>query len=254
VSRIEWTDKTWNPVRGCTRVSPGCEHCYAERFLHRFNKPGLYAEGLTVIRSGAPGWSGKIDLVESELDKPVRWKKPRRVFVCSVSDLFHPKVPFDYIDRVFQSMMAAPQHTYQILTKRPERMVAYFRESKYRDPMPWVWLGTSAEDQEHLDRRLPALVSTQKMVPSAKRFLSCEPLLGMIRYIDLRGVDWVIVGGESGPGARPMEAAWVRHLRDRCVQSRVPFFFKQWGGVRKSEAGRELDGRTWDQYPGEVAA
>lgn len=247
VTKIEWTDLTWNPVRGCSRVSPGCEHCYAERLTHRFNRPGLFGEGLTVLRQGAPGWSGKVELVESELERPLHWRRPRRIFVCSISDLFHELVPFEYIDRVFAAMESAPQHTYQILTKRAWRMNRYLLRARYRKAMPWVWLGVSAEDQQRLDERLPALVDAQ--LQGARRFLSCEPLLGPLPILDLRGVDWVIVGGESGPGARPMDPVWVRGIRDVCIDHGVPFHFKQWGGVRKGAAGRVLDGRTWDEGP-----
>lgn len=246
-TKIEWTDVTWNPVRGCTRVSPGCEHCYAERLVHRFNRPGMFGQGLTVLRQGAPGWSGKVDLVERELERPLHWRRPRRVFVCSISDLFHGSVPFDFIDRVFATMKAAPQHTYQILTKRPRRMRAYLAYARHNYAMPWIWLGVSAEDQQRLDERLPVLVDAS--LPGARRFLSCEPLLGPLPVLDLRGVDWVIVGGESGPGARTMDPEWARGVRDACLEQGVAFHFKQWGGTQKGKAGRLLDGRTWDEGP-----
>lgn len=246
-TKIEWTDVTWNPVRGCTRVSPGCEHCYAERLVHRFNRPGMFGQGLTVLRQGAPGWSGKVDLVERELERPLHWRRPRRVFVCSISDLFHGSVPFDFIDQVFAAMRAAPQHTYQILTKRPRQMRSYLAYARHDYAMPWIWLGVSAEDQQRLDERLPVLVDAS--LPGARRFLSCEPLLGPLSVLDLRGVDWVIVGGESGPGARPMDPEWARGVRDACLEQGVAFHFKQWGGAQKGKAGRLLDGRTWDEGP-----
>ena len=267
-SKIEWTDATLNPVTGCTKVSPGCDHCYAERMHERFNGPGSFAA---------------VTLHQDRLDAPLRWRKPRRVFVNSMSDLFHRDVPDEFISQVWATMAATPLHTYQILTKRHARMRSLLSSPRWPealvttgqwpndlDPeasLPNVWLGVSVESQEWV-RRIRALVET----PAAVRFLSCEPLLGPIQ-LQLVGqeqhdggvhpvhgawsaLDWVIVGGESGPGARPMHPAWARSLRDQCVTAGVPFFFKQWGehdarGLRvgKKVAGRLLDGRTWDEYP-----
>ncbi len=312
-SKIEWTDATWNPVTGCTKVSPGCDHCYAETFAERFRGvPGHHFEN---------GFD--VQLRPDKLDQPLRWKRPRRVFVNSMSDLFHDSVPDNYIGSVFEVMAKAPQHTFQILTKRPGRMrsllnrwarqgeaeswagpaTAVFRRADMvwcgpiAWPLPNVWLGVSAEDQKWADIRIPALLET----PAAVRFVSAEPLMGPI---DLRHwvpdldddgeklcqphgkwmdddhgcsvLDWVIVGGESGPGARPMHPDWARSIRDQCQAASVPFHFKQWGAwswrmddpwpddvdgvlgkgrgwvrarVGKRAAGRELDGRTWDEYP-----
>lgn len=311
-SKIEWTDSTWNPIIGCTKISPGCAHCYAETFAERFR--------------GVPGHPFEhgfdLQLVPKHLNDPLKWREPRRVFVNSMSDLFHEGVPFDFIDQVFAVMALTPRHTYQILTKRPERLAKYFgevetnREVKFGPyagmclpdigrvygrvwqlaaqnnasyclpgwPLPNVWLGVSCEDQQRADERIPILLQT----PAAKRFISCEPLLGPVDLTNIRlrndpldtdsnpavlnaftacvhhpltvrfapptkgepdGVNWVIVGGESGPKARPMEADWVRSIQLQCQMADVPFFFKQWGGVRKKEAGRLLDGREWNEMP-----
>lgn len=323
---IEWTDETWNPVTGCTKVSPGCDNCYAERITNRFGGPGAFD---TVV------------LHPDRLDAPRHWRKPRRVFVNSMSDLFHDDVPDEFIARVFAVMAACQEHTFQILTKRPGRMASWVRRVQQCEhgwwthdgsnplgaydgtgiivagkegwPLPNVWLGTSVEDQRWADVRIPKLLET----PAAVRFLSCEPLLGPVSFrwarwqplsrepggrtdhLDgLRRLDWVIVGGESGPGARPMHPDWARSIRDQCVAAGVPFFFKQWGEwaegsegdlrrtdavardgrhwpwiglgavvdadvqrdpgphglslmsrLGKKRAGRELDGRTWDEYP-----
>jgi protein gp37 len=307
-SKIEWTQSTWNPVTGCTKVSPGCDHCYAERIVERFKGKGAFEQ---------------VTLNEDRLAAPLHWRKPRRVFVNSMSDLFHDAVPDDYIARVFAVMAATPQHTYQLLTKRHGRMRSLLRGDVYdlmvrelttvdgppaglRWPLPNVWLGVSVEDQKRADLRIPALLNT----PAAVRFLSCEPLLGPINLQEVAradspdggwsavaslghgeqprigvGIDWVIVGGESGSGARPMHPDWARALRDQCTAADVPFFFKQWGEwapngswgigninprerlvgepnafrhrevierMGKHRAGRELDGRTWDEYPQEV--
>lgn len=318
---IEWTDATWNPVTGCDKVSPGCDRCYAETFAERWRgTQGHYFE---------TGFD--VQLRPDKLALPLRWTKPRKVFVNSMSDLFHDKVPDEYIARVFAVMALAPQHTFQLLTKRHGRMRALLRDGEFQQqvydawgqlempkgrpsmedwpwsgwPLPNVWLGVSAEDQKRADLRIPALLDT----PAAVRFVSAEPLLGCIelkqhwlhpvmrtpspennaigrRIGKAHGVgfiDWVIVGGESGPGARPMQPDWARSLRDQCVTAGVPFLFKQWGEwvtedqspegivlpgvstrhwgdseadvykVGKKRAGRELDGRTWDQYPEPVA-
>lgn len=239
---IEWTEATWNPVRGCSRISHGCEHCYAERMAHRFSGDGQPYQGLTrVARSGEPRWTGRVVTVPAMLQEPLRWRRPRMVFVNSMSDLFHESVAADFVVRVFDIMRQATWHSFQVLTKRPERAAALALS------LPWpgnVWLGVTVESAAYLAR-----VEVLRTIPASVRFLSLEPLLGPLPGLDLRDVDWVIAGGESGPGARRMGPAWVRDIRDNCVAQRVPFFFKQWGGVRKKVAGRSLDGRTWDEWP-----
>lgn len=309
-TRIEWTDATWNPVTGCTKVSEGCDHCYAETIAHRFAGTPAYPNGFAVT------------LRPERLDQPLRWQRPRRIFVNSMSDLFHADVPDEFIARVFAVMALAPQHTFQVLTKRPGRMRSLLSSAEFRRgvrlavfesglvdeviafgsemfPLPNVWLGTSVESQKWADVRIPQLLGT----PAAVRFLSCEPLLGPVDLVpSLRAwaggdavqinhhLHWVIVGGESGPHARPMHPDWARSLRDQCVSAGVAYHFKQWGewtplfdgrelryplrGSRlavnlaadgraardghpgepmirlgKKAAGRELDGRTWDEYP-----
>jgi protein gp37 len=212
-SSIEWTEMTWNPVTGCTKVSQGCKHCYAERMARR-------------------------------LDAPRRWRQPRVVFVNSMSDLFHDDVPLAYIQRVFDTMRDCPRHTFQVLTKRSERLAALAPQ------LSWprnVWMGVSVEDARALYR-----VADLRCAPAAVRFLSLEPLLGPLNALALDAIDWVIVGGESGPHARPMEKAWVTDIRERCRAASVPFFFKQWGGVRKDRTGRALDGKTYDEMPGRL--
>ena len=231
MSKIEWTEQTWNPVTGCTKVSQGCKHCYAERMAKRLQAMGQanYANGFTVTTH------------EHMLSRPLERKKPTMYFVCSMSDLFHKDVPFVFIDRVFDVMRATPQHTYQVLTKRPERM------AEFAQGINWpanVWAGTSVESAEHSAR-----INHLRDVPAPIRFLSCEPLLGSLSGIALHGINWVIVGGESGPGARPMNLEWARELRDKCQAWGTPYFFKQVGGVNKKAAGRLLDGRTWDEMP-----
>jgi len=231
-SNIEWTEMTWNPVTGCVKVSQGCKHCYAERMAAR-----LHAMGSDRYRNEfAP------TLHDDLIDLPRRWKKPRIIFVNSMSDLFQEAVPTDFIRRVFDTMMACPQHTFQILTKRSERL------RKIGPSLPWpsnVWMGVSVEDARAV-RRIADLAA----VPAQVRFLSCEPLIGPLESLPLKGIHWVIVGGESGPGARPMLPEWVESIHRQCRRSRVPFFFKQWGGVRKDILGRELHGRTYDEMPG----
>jgi protein gp37 len=353
-SGIEWTDATWNPVVGCTRVSEGCRNCYAEtlsaRFsgivghkfegiAHRFSPIGTdlgqgQGDGAGQVKGNSKGearWTGLVKCIEGELATPLKWRKPRRIFVNSVSDSFHEKVPFEFLDRMWAVMALCPQHVFQVLTKRPERMVAYFadggRAFRWVDamrtlpafpknpptwldwPLPNVWLGTSVENQECAEERIPWLLRC----PAAVRFLSCEPLLGAVdlgEWIDGKdgkqgrnGIDWVIAGGESSagrPGARPCHPDWVRGIRDQCVGAGVPFFFKQWGDcetfydrdvedpdwrrcpdvkhpgeqylnleggqgfhgtrvvavrrVGKKKAGRVLDGRVWDEMPGQRAA
>jgi protein gp37 len=320
-STIEWTDATWNPLVGCSKVSEGCRHCYAMRVAARQERLGQpqYA-GLTVIKNGEPQWTGEVRLVEKALELPLRWKKPRRIFVNSMSDLFHESVSREQIMRVFAAMNAAQQHIYQILTKRPQRMMELISDiravSGATPPGNW-WLGVSVEDQKTADERIPLLLNT----PASVRWLSIEPLLGpvgiaswlRVRHVapgligaalglgfDSR-VDWVVVGGESGPNARPMHPQWVRDLRNQCTDAGVPFFFKQWGewepsfkfpeqfeGIApatpclrlaadghighsiaemeghprhglmvktgKKRAGRQLDGREWNEYPQPQAA
>jgi protein gp37 len=235
-SKIEWTDATWNPVRGCTKISPGCAHCYAETFAERFR--GV---------AGHPFEYGfDLRLVPDKLLEPIRWKSPRRIFVNSMSDLFHDGVPDDYIAAVADVMIEANWHTYQILTKRSSRM-AEMLSNRLRPAatQSHIWWGVSVENRKYGLPRIESLRST----PSEVRFLSIEPLLEDLGRINLKGIDWVIVGGESGPRSRPMKAEWVRNIRDQCRTARVPFFFKQWGGVRKKEAGRLLDGKTYNEFP-----
>lgn len=230
-SAIEWTDATWNPVRGCSKVSPGCKHCYAETLAERFR--------------GVPGHPFEhgfdLQLIPSALELPLRWRAGRRIFVNSMSDLFHEDVSAAYIRRVFDVMKRAPQHQFQVLTKRAERMAQLATNIEIP---PHVWMGVSVENQKYTKR-----IDELRRVDAAVRFLSVEPLLGPIDHLDLGGIHWVIVGGESGHGARPMDPSWVRSIRDQCLASKVKFFFKQWGGVRKHITGRVLDGRTWDQMP-----
>jgi protein gp37 len=235
-SKIEWTDATWNPIRGCVKISPGCKHCYAETFAERFRGvPGHpYEEGFDPR------------LVEGKLGEPFGWGRSRRVFVNSMTDLFQQDVPDDYIRRVFEVMAAASWHTYQVLTKRAERMEEVVQSLPPRlQQLPHVWLGVSVEDRRYGLPRIEHLRRT----PASIRFLSVEPLLESLGAVNLRDLHWMIVGGESGPGARPLDPTWVRELREQCATAHVPFFFKQWGGVRKSRTGRTLDGRTYDDYP-----
>jgi protein gp37 len=236
-SPIEWTDATWNPVRGCAKISPGCKHCYAERFAERFR--GV---------DGHPFARGfDLQLVPSKLREPLRWLSPRMIFVNSMSDLFQEKVPIKYISEVGRVMAEANWHTYQVLTKRHERMKELLSgRLSWLGALPNVWFGVSVEDQKHGVPRIKTLVSTAARV----RFLSIEPLLEDLGELDLGGIDWVIVGGESGPKARPMEEKWVLSILRQCRKFRVPFFFKQWGGVRKKQTGRSLRGRIYEEFPG----
>ncbi|WP_020475974.1 DUF5131 family protein [Zavarzinella formosa] len=236
LSTIEWTDATWNPVRGCTRISPGCVHCYAATFAERFRGvPGHpYEQGFD------------LRLVPEKLAEPLKWGAAKAIFVNSMSDLFHKDVPDDYIEQVARVMEAGNWHTYQVLTKRPERMRELLKgRLAFAADLPHVWWGTSVENRRHGLPRVDLLRNT----PAQVRFLSVEPLLEDLGTIDLSGIDWVIVGGESGAGARLMQHEWVANLRDQCANQRTLFFFKQWGGVRKSQTGRELDGRTYDSMP-----
>ena len=317
---IEWTDATWNPIRGCSRVSEGCRNCYAERVAARFNQPGQPYFGLAKRVPGGGRWTGKVKVVEDVLDQPLRWQRPRRIFVNSMSDLFHEQVSNETIERVFAVMALAHWHTFQVLTKRPDRMLEWFRAHRQninvydsavqrlaaKGPVDWskmpgdmantrssggtwwplrnVWLGVSVEDQAAANNRIPLLMET----PAAVRFLSCEPLLGPVdatRWVFDRDaavrrmrngpaamnreqaddyiapcIDWVIAGGESGPGARPMHPDWPRKLRDDCAAAGVPFFFKQWGEhdalgnrVGKKAAGSKLDGFEHKAFPREVS-
>jgi protein gp37 len=235
-SKIEWTDATWNPVRGCTKISPGCTHCYAKTFAERFRgvKGHPYEQGFD------------LRLVPHKLDEPMNWRSPRRVFVNSMSDLFHDAVPDDYIASVADVMVRADWHTYQVLTKRSARMRDLLK-TQLRDAAAksHIWWGVSVENKRYGLPRIAHLRSS----PAAVKFLSIEPLLEDVGPLDLSGIHWVIVGGESGFGARPMRREWVISIRKQCRQKEVPFFFKQWGGVHKSKAGRSLDGRTYDEMP-----
>lgn len=235
-SKIEWTDATWNPVRGCTKLSLGCAHCYAETFAERFR--------------GVPGHPFErgfdLRLVPEKLAQPLRWRTSKMIFVNSMSDLFHEGVPDDYIVTVARVMCQANWHTYQILTKRSERMNALLKTTlRSASLQPHIWWGVSVENRIHGLPRIDHL----REAPAMARFLSIEPLLEDLGSIDLRGINWVIVGGESGSGARPMKSEWVRHIRDQCRKAGVAFFFKQWGGVHKKKNGRKLDGRTYDDFP-----
>ncbi len=322
---ISWTDQTWNPIRGCTRVSEGCRHCYAETMAARFCGPGQPYEGLARMTPSGSRWTGNVRFVEEHLCGPLRWRRPRKVFVNSMSDLFHASVADYQLDQLFAVMSLAPQHTFQVLTKRPERMVKYLMGDCVRSrivahqwgivedrvdptdrrsddirataydvdgddwPLPNVWLGVSCEDQANADERIPLLLQT----PAAVRWVSAEPLLSSLdlgRWLTKKfqvdydemmarfpvqptympahlrrppdGLDWVVVGGESGPGARPMHPAWARSLRDQCQSTGVPFFFKQWGEfgpstqdgfvvrMGKKAAGDRLDGRQLHEFPG----
>lgn len=300
MTKIEWTEETWNPIIGCSKVSPGCDHCYAERMANRLVGMGQesYNNVMEARIGQAPRWNGKTHLVESALDKPLHWKKPRTIFVCSMGDLFHESVMWSWIDQVMEVIEKCPQHTFMVLTKRPEIMQAFFEQANYPDILSNLWLGVTAENQEMADKRIPVLLQ----VPAAKRFVSVEPMLGPVNlsYLETKGgdhidalngmeyftvdhttrqdhriinkLDWVICGGESGPGARPMHADWARSLRDQCQEAEVPFFFKQWGEYLhesqicpsnnaskdmenhyyrfgKKKAGHLLDGKEWRAKP-----
>jgi protein gp37 len=235
-STIEWTDATWNPVRGCTKISPGCKHCYAATFAERFR--GV---------AGHPYQQGfDLRLVPEKLSEPLQWKRSRQIFVNSMSDLFHEFVPDDYIDAVSQTMSRANWHVFQVLTKRSARMRDLLQTRlRYFAELSHIWWGVSVEDKEFGLPRIEDL----RQSPAKVRFLSIEPLLEDLGYIDLSGISWVIVGGESGPGARKMRSEWVVSVLEQCERARVPFFFKQWGGIRKKSAGRLLNGRTYDEMP-----
>lgn len=234
-SAIEWTDSTWNPVTGCTKITAGCDNCYAARFSERFRG----------VR-GHPFENGfDLTLRPDRLEQPLGWRRPRMIFVNSMSDLFHKGVPRHFIDRIFDTMEAADWHVFQVLTKRSSLMRNYLRE-RYADKLPpvHIWLGVSVEDH-----RAKARIRHLQEAPAAVRFLSVEPLIGPVGTMALKGIHWVIAGGESGPKARPMHVGWAREVRDQCAQQGVPFFFKQWGGLRPKSGGRELDGREWNELP-----
>jgi len=230
-TKIEWTESTWNPVTGCTKVSPGCLNCYAERMTRRLQAMGQpnYKHGFNVA------------VHSRSLQQPLVLKKPQMIFVNSMSDLFHDKVPSEFILRVFDVMDKAFWHTYQILTKRADRLIEMDALIDWPDN---VWMGVSVETSDYKNR-----IELLKRCGAKVKFLSCEPLLGSLGKLDLKGIDWVIAGGESGPGARPVDPEWVEEIRDQCLKAKVPFFFKQWGGFNKKKAGRLLDGKVWDQMP-----
>lgn len=241
---IEWTDATWNPVAGCTIITAGCTNCYAMRMAARLEAMGVEKySGLTRRSGGRAKWTGQLTLDHQALAIPEGWKKPRRVFVNSMSDLFHEDVPAEFIRRVWNVMARTQRHTYQILTKRPERMAAVLRDEGI-PRLPNVWVGTSVEDAKVL-HRLDAL----REAPGAIRFVSFEPLIGSVAGAQLTGIDWAIVGGESGPQARPMEARWVDEIHELCRAYGTAFFFKQWGGVNKKATGRSYRNQTWDELP-----
>jgi protein gp37 len=240
-SKIEWTDATWNPVRGCTKISPGCKHCYAETFAERFRgvKGHPYEQGFD------------LRLVPEKLTEPFSWRSPKLVFVNSMSDLFHEEVPDEYIEMVCRVMVTANWHTFQVLTKRSERMRDLLSNRlRFAAEQDHIWWGVSVEDKRYGLPRIPHL----QTAPARVRFLSIEPLLENLGRFDLSGISWAIVGGESGPGARPMHREWVVSIRELCREHHVPFFFKQWGGVRKSKNGRILDDRTHDDYPERIVS
>lgn len=230
-TKIEWTETTWNPVTGCSKISPGCEHCYAKRMALRLQAMGQakYAKGFEVSTH------------LKELRVPATWRKPSMVFVCSMGDLFHKDVPLEFLRQVFAVIKSTPQHTYQLLTKRSERLASIAPDLQWPKNL---WMGVTVENGDYVHR-----IDDLAQVPAAVRFISCEPLLGPLSHLPLDSIDWVIVGGESGPGARPMTSGWVRDIRDQCLSKGVPFFFKQWGGVNKKKAGRTLDRKVWQQFP-----
>jgi protein gp37 len=239
-SAIEWTDATWNPITGCTKITAGCDNCYASRFAERFR--------------GVPGHPFEqgfdLTLRPDRLEQPLRWKRSRMIFVNSMSDLFHKEVPFSFVDSVFDTMEEADWHVFQVLTKRSSRMRDYLqRRYADRHPPDNIWLGVSVEDAKGATR-----INHLREAPAGVRFLSVEPLIGPVGPVDLSGIHWVIAGGESGPGARILNIDWARDIRDQCAQQGVAFFFKQWGGIRPKSGGRELDGREWNQFPSKKSA
>jgi len=246
-TEIEWTEATWNPVVGCTMVSPGCTNCYAMRMASRLEAMGQVKYHGTTRRSGGRAvWSGQLNVDERTLQSPLTWSRPQRIFVNSMSDLFHENVSLDFIRKIWHVMEQAHWHTFQILTKRPFRMRDVVVHQKLTG-LPNVWLGTSVESADYVWR-----IDLLRETPASIRFISFEPLIGPVSRVDLTGIDWAIVGGESGPAARPIRSEWVRELKTACGEQRVAFFFKQWGGTRKKKTGRVLDGQTWDQYPSRI--
>ena len=246
-SSIEWTEATWNPVSGCTVLSPGCTNCYAMRLAARLEAMGQEKyTGLTRTTGGRHKWNGKVKLDYDSLETPKKWKNGKLIFVNSMSDLFQDNVPISFVEKVFDTIRETPRHTYQALTKRADLL------SEASSKLYWptnLWMGVSVENQKYKDR-IDLLRKTEAHV----KFLSLEPLLGPLGKLDLSGIDWVIAGGESGPGARPVKIEWIRDIRDQCIDQRVAFHFKQWGGVNKKKTGRELDGRTWDEFPIKIPA
>ncbi|BDW96461.1 hypothetical protein MACH10_21460 [Thalassospira tepidiphila] len=241
-SAIEWTEATWNPVVGCAVISPGCTNCYAMRMARRLEAMGQKKyEGTTRISGGRPKWNGVVRVDEDSLKIPMTWRTGRMIFVNSMSDLFHEDVPFKFIQRVFEVMRETPQHTFQILTKRAERLEEVSSELAWPSN---VWMGVSVENSDYVYR-----IDHLRRTAARTKFLSLEPLIGPLSNINLSEIDWVIAGGESGPGSRPMDPDWVRAIRDQCLAQGVAFHFKQWGGKNKKKTGRTLDGRTWDQFP-----
>ncbi len=241
-SRIEWTEATWNPVAGCSIISPGCTNCYAMRMAERLasmRQPKY--EGLTRRSGGRAKWNGRVRLDEDALNIPRNWKTGRMIFVNSMSDLFHEEVPLEYIRKVFGVMRECDQHTFQVLTKRSQRLFEIAGELEWPQN---VWMGVSVENSDYTYR-----IDNLRRTPAAIKFLSLEPLIGDVGMLQLDGINWAIAGGESGPGARPVEPQWIRSIRDQCIGSKVAFHFKQWGGVNKKRSGRLLDGRTWDEFP-----
>ncbi len=240
-SKIEWTDATWNPVRGCTKISPGCAHCYAEIFAERFRG----------VKGHPYEYGFDLRVVPEKLQEPLRWKSPKTIFVNSMSDLFHEAVPDDYILKVAEVMVRADWHVFQVLTKRAERLERLVNSKlRFAAVQSNIWWGVSVENRRQGIPRIDHLKAAEVEV----RFLSIEPLLEDLGELELSAIGWVIVGGESGPGARPMRKEWVLSIRDQCLDARVPFFFKQWGGTRKKKSGRELEGRTWDEMPALASA
>ena len=246
-SSIEWTEATWNPVSGCDVISPGCTNCYAMRFASRLSSMGQKKyQGITRKSGGRSKWNGRIRLDDKTVDLPRSWNKGRLVFVNSMSDLFHEKVPLAFIQSIFKTMNETPQHTYQVLTKRAERLEELSSQLNWT---PNIWMGVSVENSDYAWR-----IDHLRRSHAAVKFLSLEPLLGPLDDLKLDYIDWAIAGGESGPGARSMEEEWVRSIRDQCSDSGVAFHFKQWGGTNKKRTGRELDGRTWDEWPATYAS
>jgi protein gp37 len=243
-SEIEWTEATWNPMAGCTMVSPGCTNCYAMRMAARLEAMGQSKYRGTTRRSGSRAvWSGQINFDKWRVEAPLTRSRPQRIFVNSMSDLFHEDVKVEFIRQIWEIMQRAHWHTFQILTKRPTRMRDVTVQGRF-PVLPNVWLGTSVENADYVWR-----IDCLRSIPASVRFISFEPLIGPVGRVDLTGIHWAIVGGESGPAARPMDVNWVHDVRMACTEKRVPFFFKQWGGTRKKKTGRLLDGEIWEEYP-----